>query len=152
MVSLGTDDFGNIIVYLNENVRDIGYYPGRYRKGGKKFFISVDTIHHTAREYIDELVRNIDRKKNSPRMVELFELLIRDPRFEKRFNYLLINMPKAKDREYYEKMKEELDREYQKKLDDLQSSLAYSNLISELSEQYQGLVPKAVLDAKAKKM
>lgn len=151
-ISISTDKLGNVIVYLNEDKHDIYHYPGRYRKGGKKYYIAVDSVHYTAKEYIETLVKLIDREKNSPEMVELFELVMRDPRFERQFTYYLNDMPKAKDTTYYDGLRKQIEDEYQEKLRALDKDVAQSNLISDLSNQYNGLVPGNVITNKMKKM
>ena len=107
-VSISKDKFGNIILYLNENKDDIGYYPARYRKGGKKYYIPVNSEHLSAHEYVEALIQLIDRKNNSPKMIEYFELLLRDPRLERKLSEYLISMPKANDDTYYQNQKRKI--------------------------------------------
>jgi hypothetical protein len=150
-ISITPDKFGNLILFLNENKNCISYYPGRYRKGGKKFYIPVESEHYTAHEYIEALVKLIDHKNNSPKMIELFELMIRDPRFEKALTYYLNNMPKAKDSSYYEELRNKIEQEYKEKLEALNKSLEQSNLINQLSNEYNGLVPGSIIVRKTKR-
>ena len=149
-VSISKDKFGNIIIYLNENKDDIGYYPARYRKGGKKYYIPVNSEHLSAHEYVEALIQLIDRKNNSPKMIEYFELLLRDPRLERKISEYLEGMPKANDNICYQEQKRKIEQEYQKKLATLNSEYEESNSISQLSNQYNGLVPETVIRKKTR--
>lgn len=151
-VSLSNDNHGNVIIFFNEKKNNsISLYPARYRKGGKKYYIDANNNRFNAHDYIEAIVRLIDRENNSPEMVKLFELMIRDPRMEFALNLHLGWAKAINSKEKYDELRKKIEQEYQEKLAALDREFLQANLVNQYSNQYNGLVPERVVNNTSKR-
>lgn len=150
-VSISNDEHGNVIIYFNERKSNsIGLYPARYRKGGKKYYIDAYNDKYTTQDFIEAMVGLINREKNSPEMIELFELMIRDPRMEFALNLHLDLAKKINSKANYDESRKIIEQEYQEKLAALDRELLQANLVNQYSDQYNGLVPEKAVKSMVK--